>query len=69
MYLYTPGHLIDEKFNLVFERESSKYTEKPDPEDDIIFMRVLSRKHLNFCMNKMFPGRQAPFAEVYFIDE
>ena len=61
--------MLDEKFNLVFEKESSKYCGKEDPEDDIIFMRVLCRKHLNLCLNKMFPGRQAPFVEVYFIDE
>ena len=49
--------MLDEKFNLVFEKESSKYSGKEDPEDDIVFMRVLCRKHLNLCMNKMFPGR------------
>jgi hypothetical protein len=55
--MYTPGHMVDEKFNLVFEKESSKYRDLADPEDEIVFMRVLTRKHLNFCMNKMFPGR------------
>ena len=61
--LYTPGHMINENFMREFERESSEYS------DDIIFMRVLCRKHLNFCTNKMWPERILPAAEVYFIDE
>ena len=32
-------------------------------------MKVLCRKHLNLCTNKMWPGRILPAAEVYFIDE
>ena len=50
-----------------FERESGVYSGKG--EDDIVFMRVLCRKHLNFCTNKMWPKRVLPAAEVYFIDE
>lgn len=65
--LYTPGHLNDEKFNATFERESSKYNN--NTEDDIVFMRVLCREHLNFCVNKMWAARQLPACEVYFIDE
>ena len=59
--------MISEKFMREFERESSVYSGKG--EDDIIFMRVLCRKHLNFCTNKMWPDRILPAAEVYFIDE
>jgi hypothetical protein len=39
------------------------------PEDDIVFMRVLCRKHMNFCVNKMWENRVVPSAEVYFINE
>ena len=38
-------------------------------EDDIVFMRVLCRKHMNFCINKMWETRVVPSAEVYFINE
>ena len=38
-------------------------------EDDIVFMRVNCRKHLNFCQNKMWEDRVAPAAEIYFINE
>lgn len=40
LQFYTPGHMINNRFNRVFEQESSKYTNKEDPEDDIVFMRV-----------------------------
>jgi len=50
-----------------FERESGQYSGKG--EDDIVFMKVLCRKHLNFCTNKMWPGRILPAAEVYYINE
>ncbi len=32
-------------------------------------MRVHCRRHLNYCLNKMWPGRIQPIAEVYFINE
>ena len=32
-------------------------------------MRVHCRKHLNFCLNKIWPGRVAPPAELYSLDE
>jgi hypothetical protein len=37
--------------------------------DEIVFMRVHCRKHLNFCTNKMWETRILPAAEVYFINE
>ena len=59
--------MINEKFMREFERESGQYSGKG--EDDIVFMKVLCRKHLNFCTNKMWPGRILPAAEVYYINE
>ena len=32
-------------------------------------MRVHCRKHMSFCINKMWPGRILPGAEAYFINE
>jgi len=32
-------------------------------------MRVHCRKHLNFCINKMWDERIMPVAEAYFINE
>ena len=62
--LYNPGHFLSENFNRAFEIESAR------PEyDDIVFMRVHCRKHLSFCMNKMWPKRILPAAEAYFINE
>lgn len=79
MYLYTPGMFLYEDFNNVFDRESSKYSlayrKKQDPEceedeeDDIVFMRIHCRRHLNFCINKLWAGRITPAAEVYSLDE
>ena len=64
LYLYSPGIMVYENFNNVFDRESSKYSlayrkkQNPqceeDEEDDIVFMRVHCRKHLNFCLNKQW---------------
>ena len=66
-------------FNSVFDRESSKYQlahrKKKDPEceedeeDDIVFMRVHCRRHLNFCVNKMWPRRIQPAAELYSLGD
>ena len=39
-----------------------------DHEDDIVFMRVHCRKHLNYCMNKMWMDRITPAAELYTIN-
>ena len=79
LMLWTPGHNDMQKFNEVFERESSKYLiesrRKEDPwydgdgTDDIVFMRVLCRKHLNFCTNKMWENRMIPAAEVYSLND
>ena len=79
MYLYSPGTKMSEDFNNVFDRESSKYQikyrKKVDPEtelddeDDIVFMKVHCRKHLNFCINKQFTGRIGPSAELYSLNE
>ena len=62
LLLYSPSKKTYDDFNNVFERESSKYQlahrKEKDPmtdldeEDDIVFMRVHCRKHLNFCTNK-----------------
>jgi hypothetical protein len=32
-------------------------------------MRVHCRRHLNFCVSKMWDGRSLPSAEAYFINE
>ena len=79
LYLWTPGPNVAAKFNDTFDRESSKYLieyrRKEDPwyegdeEDDIVFMRVLCRKHLNFCNNKMWPNRIQPYAELYSLND
>lgn len=37
--------------------------------EEVVFMRVHCRKHLSFCMSKMWPGRILPAAEAYFINE
>eukprot|EP00347_Sterkiella_histriomuscorum_P016034 403354744 len=63
LYLYSPGHMFNEKFHKEFEIESNKYS------DEVVFMRVHCRKHLTFCMNKMWQNRIFPLAEVYFINE
>ena len=67
LHLYTPGHMINENFMREFERASGQYSDKGD--DEIVFMKVLCRKHLNFCTNKMWPGRILPAAEVYYLNE
>ena len=36
---------------------------------DITFMTVHCRKHLAFCVNKNFPDRILPGAELYYINE
>ena len=79
LFLYTPGPNQVDEFNAVFERESSKYRveyrKKKDPwyegdeSDDIVFMRVHCRKHLNFCVNKMWDKRIQPFAELYTLND
>lgn len=68
-----------DNFNTVFEQESSKYQiahrRQQDPEceedeeDDIVFMRIHCRKHLNFCLNKIWSGRILPSAELYSLGE
>merc|ERR1712060_678843 len=79
VYLFAPGSKPYDDFNNVFERESSKYqlaykkrqdsqTEE-DEKDDIVFMRVNCRRHLNYCINKMWSGRVQPSAELYSIGE
>ena len=75
LLLYYPGYKHMENFNTEFERASSKYTQAywkkedpeydPEPQDDIIFMRVHCRKHLNYCMNKIWEDRMEPAAELY----
>ena len=77
--LWTPGPSVTRKFNDDFEKESHKYTLKyrkqkdpwyeGDETDDIVFMRVHCRKHLTFCVNKMWENRIQPFAEVYALKE
>ena len=62
--LYNPGHFLSELFNRAFEIESAR-----EEYDDVVFMRVHCRKHLNFCINKMWPDRILPGAEAYFINE
>ena len=79
LYLYTPGFKFADDFNNVFDRESSKYLleyrKKQDPEcdedeeDDIVFMRVHCRRHLNFCTNKVFTDRIMPPVELYSLNE
>ena len=79
LLLWIPGPHEIKKFNDTFEMESHKYTlehrKKTDPwyegdeSEDIVFMRVHCRKHLNFCTNKMWDGRIAPYAEVYALTE
>ena len=61
--------MIHENFNRIFERESSRYVNKPDPTDDIVFMRVSCQTHLNYCINKYWQGRQAPVAEVFYLND
>ena len=79
LMFFTPGTNVMHRWNEIFERESSKYSlqyrQKLDPwfegdeEEDIVFMRVHCRKHLNFCMNKLWNGRIYPYAEAYTLDE
>ena len=45
-------------------------TESLRPEyKDIVFMSVHCRKHTTFCINKSFPHRIRPSAELYYINE
>lgn len=79
LQLYSPGFKQNDDFNNVFDRESSKYQlahkkrknpdTEDDEEDDIIFMRVHCRKHMNFCANKQWPERVRPSAEIYTLGE
>lgn len=79
IYLYSPGTKLYDDFNNVLDRESSKYQlahrKRLDPEceedaeDDVVFMRVNCRRHLNFCINKIWSGRITPAAEVYSLSE
>lgn len=67
LFYFVPGPRLMHLFNDVFERESHKYTlryrREQDPEfegdasEDVVFMRVHCRKHLNFVMNRMWAGR------------
>ena len=75
LFYFVPGPQLMHMFNDVFERESYKYSLKyrrgVDPEfegdetEDVVFMRVHCRKHLNFVMNRMWTGRIMPAAELY----
>ena len=47
-----------------FEVESSNPRYK-----DIVFMSVHCRRNLTFCVNKTFPGRIHPYAELYYVNE
>ena len=59
---------LGEKLHLKERKtEAGKFCKSSD--DDIVFMRVLCRKHMNFCINKMWDNRIIPAAEVYFINE
>lgn len=64
LHMYQPGHSTEFSFRSVIEKESSnpRY-------NDIVFMSVHCRKHLTFCVNKAFPNRLAPYAELYYINE
>ena len=64
LFFYTPGHRLYSKFLRNFEIESSnpRY-------EKITFMNVHCRKNLVFCVNKDFPGRILPMAELYYINE
>lgn len=56
--------MYDMKFMRLMEEESLR------PEyEDIQFMRVHCRKHLRFCVNKIFAGRITPMAELYMLNE
>lgn len=59
---------LGEKLGLK-ERKSEAGKFCKSSEDDVIFMRVLCRKHLNFCINKMWENRLIPAAEVYFVND
>ena len=59
---------IGEKIGLR-KRKDERGMHCKNAEDDIVFMRVLCRKHVNFCASKMWEKRILPAAEVYFINE
>jgi hypothetical protein len=59
-----PGHSLDANFLRTIEVESSNPRYK-----DIVFMSVHCRKNLTFCINKTFPSRIHPYAELYYINE
>ena len=64
LHMYRPGHTREYRFRNTIEKESSnpRY-------DNIVFMSVHCRKHLTFCINKAWPNRNAPYAELYYINE
>jgi hypothetical protein len=64
LYFFTPGHRRMNMFMRDFELESSNPRYK-----DITFMNVHCRKNLTFCVNKDFPERILPMAELYYINE
>lgn len=64
LYLYVPGHSRDAQWLRTMETESLR------PEyEDIQFMFVHCRKHVRFCINKIFPERINPYSELYMLND
>lgn len=64
LHMYSPGVYRDTNFYRVMEEESSR-----QEYDNIVFMMVHCRRHITFCINKSFPNRVMPYAELYYLNE
>ena len=64
IYLYVPGHKRDARWLRTMEEESLRPEYK-----DVQFMPVHCRKHVRFCINKVFPERIQPYTEMYMLND
>jgi hypothetical protein len=65
MFLYIPGYSLSYQFLRAFEEASAD----PDSQD-VVFMQVHCRKHINYCMNKVTSlKRIAPYAEINYLND
>lgn len=64
LHFYVPGSVQNFKFYRTMEEESARPAYQ-----DIVFMNVHCRKHINFCVSKAFMGRVDPFGELYYLNE
>jgi len=64
IFLYTPGHHLEQKFYNDFEKSSAKPALA-----DIDFQVVHCRKHLSFCTQKYDGAKSQPVTEMYHLND